>query len=1261
MRILKPAAAFAALAIVSVFIFLIAFNDGVEIVERKQRNKPFSKQQMLRDLYKQEFEKTADRSLGFIPSQRLRKAREIMLQREQAKRYSLQKSALASAQWTERGPDNVGGRTRALMWDPNTTNKVWAGGVTGGLWYISDITSGSAQWTKVDDFWDAIGITAITYDPNDTQVFYVGTGEWWYTGDSRGEGIWKTSDGGSTWQRLQSTTGFNFVNDLVVRNESGSSVLYAAVEGGYNFGWHGFNQTGLWRSDDGGLTFTQVLPDYHVQDGSGNTHPYAVADIELGADNRIYLGTRDNNWGEGGGCILFSDTGLSGSWTVDSLTFGTITEVGRVELATAPSNANIVYAVIEANNAAVRMSISTNKAASWTTRSLPDDWDPSMGSDFTRGQGWYDLILQSDPNDDQTLYAGGINLFKSTDGAQNWTQISDWNGFFFDYVHADQHQIQFKAGSSSEIIFGTDGGVYYSSDAGGTFATRNNGYNVTQFYACAIHPGSGVNQFLAGSQDNGTQRFTSAGMNSTTEATGGDGAYTHIDQNESSYQFTSYVYNNYYRSTNGGSSFSSVDFGNTGYFINPTDYDDTNNIFYASHNVDQFLRWNNPQTGSSFTEVAFSQLGGDRVSAITVSPHTAHRVFFGSNNGKIIRADNANATPSYTVLNASAGTPSAYVNCIEIDPDDENHMLAIFSNYGVDNVWETKDGGSSWTSCEGDLPDLPVRWALFDPNNTEQALIATDLGVWSTDRLDGADTRWVPANTGQAHVRTDMLKTRSSDDLVIAATHGRGLYSSDVFSTAQAGFSADKRIAYVGQDIQFTDGSLKATSWSWDFGDGNVSTQQHPLHSYSLPGFYTVELTINGGTDTETETNYIHVMPSLGTPYQTTDGGDFESNPVHFDSEALTNGLIDVWERGTPGNALTTLNSGSNGWKTMLTEDVPDDNYTSVLYTPSYNFSAAGSYGVQFRKSMEASGANAPFGVYMEYSTDNGDTWTLLGDDISGTNWYDRGANSATEHDVTPHGYAWSGNYSNEISLYDCSFLAGNSFVAFRFVFMMAEGYTSGYNQDGFMIDDFEITGETNDTSLPVQLSAFSAEPMGERLAVELKWETASELQNAYWIIGRSENGVSFEEIARLDGHGTTSEAHAYRHEDTAIRVGSSYSYRLTDVSYSGLRVTHPAVTVDISEQYANSVIPAQYELAQNYPNPFNPSTTIRFALKESGPVKLIVYDVSGREVARLLDKNLDAGKHDVAFRAEGLSTGLYVYRLITPAYSAARKMMLMK
>lgn len=688
--------------------------------------------------------------------------------------------------WEERGPDNVGGRTRAIMFDPNDNNykKVWAGGVTGGLWYNSDITNASSGWTNVDDFWANISVTCIAYDPNNTSIFYVGTGEGWGNGSGRGAGIWKTTDGGAHWSQLTASEGFYYVNDILVRDESGESVLYVGVSYQYYEGTFHGPAEGLYRSTDGGSTFSSSS----VLGNAPNGHPYGAADIELDANNRLWVGTRRNAWntyqadGSGSGTILYSDDGTN--WTIST----TETNGGRVELCCAPSDANILYAVIQNDSPSdsqqdcLTILRSGDNGSSWDSKTIPVMLDDNTNH-FTRGQAWYDMILAVHPTVPNTVIVGGIDLHKSTDGGTNWTGISQWyGGYGKPYVHADQHQIIWRPGYNNQAVLGNDGGVYYSADIGSasapSFTVMNNNYNVTQFYSCAIHPTSGTDYFLGGTQDNGSQQFSSAGMNSTTEVTGGDGAYCHIDQNNATYQMTSYVYNSIWVSQNGGASFfRPVDDQSTGLFINPSDYDDNQNILYSARTTSTVLRLNDVSGSPTVDYITISGMTS-KASHLRVSPYTtgSTTLYVGTQSGDLYKVTNANtASPSVTEI-TGAFFPNGNISCVELGAS-ENELLVTFSNYGVTSVWYSSNGGVSWSSKEGALPNMPVRWAVFNPLDRSEVLLATEVGVWKSLNFNDATPTWSSATSGLSNVRVDMLQVRSSDNTVLAATHGRGFFT----------------------------------------------------------------------------------------------------------------------------------------------------------------------------------------------------------------------------------------------------------------------------------------------------------------------------------------------------------------------------------------------------------------------------------------------------------------------------------------------------
>jgi hypothetical protein len=1090
-------------------------------------------------------------------------------------------AAIPGITWVERGPNNVGGRTRAMMVDPNdaTHKSVFAAGVGGGLWKTTDITAASPVWTPVNDLFANIAITAITYDPTNPNIMYFGTGEGWFNLDAiRGDGIWKSTNGGATFTQLASTPGsvttnFNYVNKIAVHPVTGD--VYAAT------------MAGLFRSQNGGTSWTKVL-------GAGTGASIdPMADVAIAADNSIVAATGRVFSGSDG--VYRSTTGAAASWTKLNTGANGFPTTGfeRITLALAPSNANVMYAITQSTSTDGIFHIYTtsNKGTSWTTATNPTDADPGIGTEYTRGQAWYDLAAAVDPNNAATLIVGGVDLFKSTNSGTAWTQLTHWyGGFGFQNVHADQHAIVFQPGSSSNVYFGNDGGAWSSSDGGTTIAAKSINYNVTQFYACAMNPAAGSDQFMAGAQDNGTQQFSTPGVNATVEVTGGDGAFCHIDQSNALYQYSSYVYNNLYRSTDGGVSFNSIRADNNGSFINPSDFDDANGNFYAAYTAGKYTRLLTAHTSTTFNNIAVAAFAGATVTAVTVSPTVAHRVYFGLNNGMVVKVNAANATPVATVMNSGTGMlGSVSISCIAVMNNDENHLLVTISNYGWNSVWETKNGGTTWTSVEGNLPDMPIRNILFNPADSSQALVATELGVWSTSQLLGGSTVWAPSNTGLANVRADYFQIRNSDKMVIVATHGRGLYSSDIFAPASVNFAANKRVAYTTNSINFSDGSTKATSWNYTFGDGGTANTANPTHIYNTSGLFNCVLQINSGALTSTKNSYITVLPNRGTPYNPAAGGSFDLNPNDFAGEPVGNTL---WQKGNSAVAgKNGTNSGSSAWCTNLVGNYTDDAY-AVLYTPNYNFSAAGTYTLRFyRKNNFEIGYD---GFNIEYSLNKGGTWSVLG--TAGAGWYDFA--NAAGGTAFPMGVPF---FNATVAAYtltsrNVSTLAGNTNVAFRFVFRSDNSTVSA----GMAIDDFEIIGPSN-AALPVSLASFTAKKDGVNNL--LNWVTLSEKNNDGFNVERSTNGTDFETLGFVRGAGTTNTPREYSFIDYKVSGLISY-YRLQQFDFDGVSAYSKTIALR-NENNASDFVSI-------YPNPVTNVINFVFTKNQAENFTVKCYSSNG-------------------------------------------------
>lgn len=741
-----------------------------------------------------EFLKTMDLSLGDVPRERLLPAinraaeskaeqlrRQAAIEKTGRKGASDAPDAPTALTWTERGSnsDSAGpggngrgptggagpyitsGRMRAILVDLNdATNKtVFVGGVAGGIWKTTDITANPATWTPINDFLSNLAVADIAQDPRAgfRNIMYFATGESYYNADAvRGNGVFKSTDSGATWSYLANSSFALYSTRIVV---DGAGNVYVASRAGLN------------RSTDGGATWSPNLTPSGLSS--------AVCDLELSSTGRLHIVTGIFT-PQGYRYTDTPSTVTSATWTTPTTTFVNGASM-RAEIGVAGDT--LYAAPANASYQVPTMYRSTDGGANWTATTT----QPGAGG-WASGQGWYNLNVVVNPANPSEVVIGGLDAYRSTDAGLTWLKLSAWTtsaGPTLQYVHADQHEGAWFDGGN-KLLIGTDGGIFYSTDKGLTFSDRNNGLRLKQFYSVAIHPTS-LNYFLAGAQDNGTHAFSSAGLGASVEVTGGDGAFVAIDQDTPNNQFGAYVYNQYRYSTNGGTSWSNRNFSaSAGRFINPFELDSTANIVYAAHNAGSFTRWPTAPTGTVLSAIGVSNMTG-QVSALAVSPYTANQLLLGTGAdeatgstagaGKIFRVDSANtfATGSAAV-DISTGLPAgAYISSINYGTNDSN-LIASVTNYGAPHVLFSSNAGASWTNISGNLPDMPVRWAVFRAGTNNVAYIGTEAGVWETTNINGAATVWT-ADTTFPTTRVDMIRYRSGDGLYAAATHGRGLWT----------------------------------------------------------------------------------------------------------------------------------------------------------------------------------------------------------------------------------------------------------------------------------------------------------------------------------------------------------------------------------------------------------------------------------------------------------------------------------------------------
>lgn len=639
----------------------------------------------------------------------------------------------------------------------------------------------SGGWQPVNDFFNTLAITKIAYDPNNTQLFYFCTGEGWFNADGvKGAGVWKSENGGATWNQLSSTAIpiFDYCQDIDVHPITGD--IYVATRSG-----------GLQRSTDGGTTWQKVLGST-----AGSTRN-SICDVEITSDGGVFVAIG-----------IFETDGVYYSDNGDSSTFAKQTTglpgsgYYRIELAVSKSDPNIAYAIPCSLDYRIQGVYRTeDRGANWQLTALPGD-----NRELAAKQAWYDLIMEVDPNDPNIVVAGGLHIWRTKDGGGTWKQLTaggiDSN--LLRFVHVDQHAVLFR--NSDEVYFGNDGGIYKSDNFSASqpfIYHRNDGYNVTQFYSADINPVSGDHKLIGGTQDNGSLMAVNPDVSFFKTVSGADGAFSAYNNLNENIFYTTTQYRRFYRFTNGGYELPdtlTIDTltDNNVFFINPwaLDPNDPEQCFYAS-NIGLW-RIDSLSTATRKDWEKACTFGG-KISAVSVSNNPPGIAFLGRNTSEAQIYALYNAA---TVDPGSAPLPldpndeipdsgvffSMYCSSIGVDPNDANHLVVTYSNYGIQSVWETKNalsGSPNWSPCEGDLPDIPVYWALIHPNNPDVCYIATEMGVFYTDLLNGTDTEWIPC-TNFPIVRTDMLRIRLDDLSVVAATHGRGLWTATLDASATA-------------------------------------------------------------------------------------------------------------------------------------------------------------------------------------------------------------------------------------------------------------------------------------------------------------------------------------------------------------------------------------------------------------------------------------------------------------------------------------------
>jgi len=598
--------------------------------------------------------------------------------------------------WTELGPialpnngtgqPNGLGRLNCVAFHPTLNNTIWVGSPSGGLWKT---TNGGSSWSSNTDNLPSLGASAILIDPSNASIMYLGTGDR-DGGDAPGLGVMKSTNGGSSWVSSNSGMGNRTVG-MMVMHPSNSSIILAAT-----------NQ-GIYKTTNSGSTWSKTSTGY-----------LNFKDIKYkpGSSTTMYASAAG---------VFYRSTNGGDSWT--AITSG-LPGSGRLVIGVSAANSNYVYAIVGASAGFTGAYRSTNSGLNFTQMSSSPNllgW-AADGSD-NGGQASYDLCIAVDPTNANTIYVGGINIWKSTNGGTSWTLNAHWVGSGgADDVHADMHALEFSNGA---LYVGCDGGIYKTTNGGTVWNDISSGIAVAQVYKIG-QSATSENLVINGYQDNGTAIYNNGVW--ATEI-GGDGMECIVDHSNANYLYGALYYGDIRRSSNGGNNFSKIaddgtnGINESGAWVTPYTLHETNSntMFVGYKNI-----WRSTNVKASSTSAvswtSISSFGSSSTLRVIENSPADVNVLYTGRSTTIYRSDNVNAaTVSWTTLSAPAT-----VKDIEAHPTNANIVYMTAGN----NIYKSTNKGGNWTDISSNLPNISMNCVVYQVGSSEGLYVGTDAGVY---------------------------------------------------------------------------------------------------------------------------------------------------------------------------------------------------------------------------------------------------------------------------------------------------------------------------------------------------------------------------------------------------------------------------------------------------------------------------------------------------------------------------------------------------
>ncbi|MBT3621346.1 MAG: T9SS type A sorting domain-containing protein [Flavobacteriales bacterium] len=655
----------------------------------------------------------------------------------------------SAANWIAKGPINTpiilsnnkkrgNGRVNCIAFDPIDANIIWIGSPAGGLWKSID---GGSNWTTNTDNLPVIGVSHIAVDPNNNQIMYIVTGDA-DASDTYSIGILKSIDGGTTWN----TTGLSYTVDQektvnkVIINPNFTDSLYAvtnsniliSTDAGAN--WATTGSLGRWRD----IEFKPNNPSvvYAAKQSSGGSNIYRTTDG--GA-----------NWS-----VINNGVATSGKY--------------RPLIAVTPNNPNVIYALYSASDHGFHgLYKSSDAGDNWVLQSnSPNILGRETDGSGSGGQSWYDLSLGVATNNENLVYVGGINIWRSDNSGVIWDiDANSGSGSNYSYMHVDQHAFEFNP-HTHVAYAGNDGGFYKYMDNLNKWVDISDGLEISQFYNLGLSQ-SNANRLVAGAQDNGTEMLT----NSTWDAImGGDGMECAIDHYDDDIIYAEYQYGGLRKTNNGGNNWS---------YIKPVNYEGGWNTPYKMHPINNNLIvagydevYRSETAGAIWDSVSFNVSNGASIRSIALAASDEDYMYAGTYSRLKVTKD-----AGVTWTNIKSGLPNYNITDITVSDNNPDRAWVSLSGYSNNyKVYETNDAGSTWVNItENGLPNLPANCIVHQGGANDDLYVGTDVGVY---HKDNTMTDWMPYMTGLPNVIVKELEIHYTAGTLSAATFGRGVWES---------------------------------------------------------------------------------------------------------------------------------------------------------------------------------------------------------------------------------------------------------------------------------------------------------------------------------------------------------------------------------------------------------------------------------------------------------------------------------------------------